>query len=164
MENLKIEVVENKTYWQRMRKALIFPLVFVLFILMVRPVLDIYSHKPIEIPFGIIIYCIIVLIFVAFLCDSVCSTFITLIEINENNVHIVFTKRNKKHAITNTIEKFSFRLKNTLSPARCCIEITYENRYSLTQYYQWNWKKEEVFFELWDYLKKRNILKTGWFS
>jgi hypothetical protein len=162
MENLKIEVEETKTYKQRMRRASIVPIVFVACVLMLGPIINMHLHRPIEIPIGIIIYCVIVLVFSGILYDTICSTFITLIEINENTVHIIFTERNKKHEITDTIDKFSFRLKNTLSQ-RAHFKITHEN-YSISQYCFWNWKKENAFFDLWDYLKKRGLLKTGWFS
>ena len=161
MENFKIEVEETKTYWGRMRKVLLRPMACVVCVLMLSPIIYIHSYRPIGIAIGIIIWCVIFLVFAGFHSAKICSTFITLIEINENTVHIVFTVRNKKQEITDTIDKFSFELKNILR-RKGYFKITHEN-YSIYQCCLWNWKNENAFFDLWDYLKKRGLLKIAWF-
>ena len=163
MEKFKVQVEETKTYWERMRRSFVWPIVFVVFqLLLVLPIAYSHSLRPLETLIVFIVFCIFILVIAGFRSDTICSTYITLIEINENTVHIVFMERNKKYEIRDTLDKFSFELKNVLRHGGY-IKIAHKN-HSLNQYCFWNWKNENAFFNLWDYLKKRSLLNTGWFS
>jgi hypothetical protein len=163
MENLKIEVEETKTYWQRRRKALVVPIVFIAFqLLIVLPIAYSHANRPTELLIGFIIFCIIILVIAGLGSNTIYSTFITLIEINENTVHIVYMERDRKKEITDSIDKFTFKLKNPLGRGVGYFRITHEN-YSIYQCCLWSWKNENAFFDLWDYLKKRGLLKIDWF-
>jgi hypothetical protein len=163
MENLKIEVEETKTYWQRRRKALVVPIVFIAFqLLVVLPIAYSQANRPTEILVGFIIFCIFFLVIAGLGSSTIYSTFITFIEINENTVHIVYMEKDRKKEITDSMDKFTFKLKNPLGRGVGYFKITYEN-YSIYQCCLWNWKNENAFFDLWDYLKKSGLLKTPWY-
>jgi hypothetical protein len=162
MEDLKIEVEEDKSYSQRRRKALVRPIVFVAFqLLIVLPIAysQALSYRTL---IAFIIFGILILVIAGLGSSTIYSTFITLIEINENTVHIVYMERDRKKEITDTMDKFTFKLKNPLGRSVGYFIITHEN-YSIYQCCLCNWKNENAFFDLWDYLKKRGLLKTPWF-
>lgn len=103
------------------------------------------------------------LVILSFACDYICASYISFLEITETRVHVIFTKRNKKFEIDDSIDNFKFKLEGFYDNYPLRIKITYKNYYIIRQFRKWNWKKEKAYDQLWDYLKKHNLLNTGWF-
>jgi hypothetical protein len=159
MENLKIEVEETKTYWERMGRVFLWPFFiltgFVLFLY-----IFVLHGKNSDGNFLLGIIYIPFLILTIFESDFCCASYIHFIEITENRVHIIGTKRNRKFEINDSIEKFIFNYRNTtgriiLFPS---IKITYEGNV-IRQANKLNWKNEKAFDKLSDYLEKLKLLK-----
>jgi hypothetical protein len=156
MENLKIEVEETKTYWERIK-----PIFLLRFILLTIYCLFLYlfignhsSHMVLPV---MMIY-IPFLIMIIFQSDFYCASYIHFIEITENRVRITGTKRNKKFETSDSIEKFIFRFSSgTRIIYFSSIKITFQGNV-IRQSDKWGWRKEKAFDTLLNYLEKRHLL------
>lgn len=110
MENLKIEVEETKTYRERMKFPFLFGFILLTsWILLICLFLFLQHQKMHDSPWiGIFCYFILLIIY-TWGCDNTCAYYITVLEINEARVHIIYKKRNKEFELNDSLEKFGFK-------------------------------------------------------
>jgi hypothetical protein len=162
LENLKIEVEETKNYKQRMRYLLmgggLFILVFgLLLYYMPGPKRKISDSEA----FYMALYaCIMFYLLLILRFDIICAYHISLLEIKENRLHLIFTKRGKAIELDDLIEKFEF---TTRSPWEngglpLFIKIKYNGKLTARQHKVWGWKRQGAFDQTVEYLKKHKLL------
>jgi hypothetical protein len=162
MENLKIEVEETKTYWQRMRKAFFWNFIIIvsafLFVILTEN-----NNNSIKIAF-LISAPLVLFGMSAFSVDALCTYYVTDFEIKENTVHITYKKRNEPFELNDSIEKFNFKQGNgsVMNGQTPYLEINYKDNLTIRQYNKWTWEKDS-FFQAIEFLKGQNLLFGKYF-
>lgn len=154
MEDFKIEVEETNTYWERMRRVFFWP-----FLILTSYCLFLYLFIGSMILPTLIVYIPFITLMIS-QSDFCCASYIHFIEITENRVHIIGTKRDRKFEINDSIENFIFKFigHRGIIASFNSIKITYQGNV-IAQSNKWNWKKENAFNQLLDYLEKYKLLR-----
>lgn len=159
METLKIEVGETKNYKQRMKSVLLWCFPFI-----VAYGLFLYFSRSRGFDWANLIsslsICILFSSAIFLLSDIVCAYHICFLEIKENRVHIIYTKRDKKFELDDLIEKFEFSYGTGNLSAY--IKIKYNDEIVARQHKVRDWKKEGVFDQTIKYLENRKLLGQSW--
>jgi len=158
MENLKIEVEEDKTYWERMKSLLIlgFPLIITFSIIVYFSPLP-NRGSDLDALLRSVGICTLLSLTLFLFSDIVCAYHISFLEIKENRVHIIYKKRDKSFVLDDAIEKFEFSYRPG-SLRSAFIKIEFNGAFVLRQHKVWNWKKEGVFDQTIKYLENRKLL------
>ncbi len=149
MKNIKIEVEEKKTYWQRILYVTLGCSIF-----MGVGILFVYLMKgPWQMVLGI---SCLSYAYLWYIIDKRNAYYITLFEIKDSVVHIVFTGRGVENDITDKVEKFIFKRGVSNGGSGNYLEIEYKGDFLLRLYSQWGWK--EVLVHLLDDLQNNKVL------